>query len=345
MSPQLDLSPSVGHAPLLKSAPLQLAYTRGDVAAWQKKLRRKLRELLAVPENRGEPLKIRNLWQRDTPLGTIEKIAFRAEPGVDVPAYWCVPHGAHKPYFTFICLQGHSTGMHKSIALDRDDEVTPIHVEGDRDFALGAMKRGIAALCIEQRSFGTRREQAQQRIDAHSGCHDADMRALLLGRTINGERVFDVDRGIDYLQSRGDVDMARLGIMGNSSGGTTSMYAAALLPRIKAVMPSCSTARFADSIATIHHCSCNTVPGILRWMDMGDILGAFAPKPLVIINGRADVIYPIASARAAFRQAKKIYEKAKAGDRIKFVEGPEGHRFYADLGWKAMLKMWKGKEI
>ena len=47
----------------------------------------------------------------------------------------------------------------------------------------------------------------------------ADMRALLLGRTLLGERVFDVDRAIDYLESRGDVDMTTLGLMGNSGGG------------------------------------------------------------------------------------------------------------------------------
>ena len=39
------------------------------------------------------------------------------------------------------------------------------------------------------------------------------MQALMLGRTLVGERVFDVDRGLDYLESRGDIaDATRKGI-------------------------------------------------------------------------------------------------------------------------------------
>ena len=65
------------------------------------------------------------------------------------------------------------------------------------------------------------------------------MRALMRGRTILGERVFDVDRTIDWMASRGGFDMTQIGIMGNSGGGTTSMFAGAVLPRLTHVMPSC----------------------------------------------------------------------------------------------------------
>lgn len=334
----LHLSPSVGHAPLLKKSPFQLAYRGGDVKAWQKKVRRKVVELIGLPENTHPSLKVRSLWKREVPDGVMEKIIFQSEPGVDVPCYWCTPRGVKPPYLTFICLQGHSTGMHLSIGVDREDEITPIEVKGGRDFGIKCMKQGMAALCVEQRNFGYRRELVNKTSVQH-GCYDGAMRAMLLGRTMLGERVFDVDRAIDYLQSRGDIDMTRLGILGQSSGGTTSMFAGAVLPRIKAAMPGCSTAKFADSIATIHHCICNCVPGILDWVDMADLLGCHAPHPLVILNGKTDDIFPIASARATYRAVKKIYTAAGAASNVKFVEGPGGHDFYAALGWAAMRKL------
>lgn len=34
-------------------------------------------------------LDVRSLWRREHPLGSIEKIVFRTEPEVDVPAYVC----------------------------------------------------------------------------------------------------------------------------------------------------------------------------------------------------------------------------------------------------------------
>ena len=129
-------------------------------------------------------------------------------PYADVLAYMCIPRDAPPPYAAMVCLQGHSTGMHNSIAVDYETNTKPIEVAGDRDFALGCLRRGIAALCIEQRSFGERKELVQEHVSPH-GCHDATMHALMLGRTLIGERVYDIDRAIDYLAGRGDADAGR----------------------------------------------------------------------------------------------------------------------------------------
>jgi len=339
-TPKLDLSPSVFHRRLMRGTEQKLAYRGEDVKLWQRRLRRKLRELVGhVPARAGRvPLRVRSLWKQEHKLGSIEKIAFRAEPGSDALAYVCLPKGAKPPYDFFICLQGHSTGMHVSIARNRENEFKAIPPDdGDRDFALGCMRRGVAALCIEQRSFGLRREQLQEKVAKH-GCLDATMHSLLLGRTLIGERVFDVDRGIDYLASRGDCNMKTLGVMGNSGGGTISLFSAALLPRIRLAMPSCYFCTFADSIMSIYHCVDNYVPGLMLWAEMADVMGLFAPKPVVIVSGRKDPIFPFAGVQKAFRQLRKIYRAAGAAKHCHLVVGNEGHRFYARAAWEKMLR-------
>ena len=313
-----------------------LAYRGGNVKAWQRKLRAKVRECVGEIPRKRSRLNVRSLWKRGHPLGTIEKIAFTAEPCSDVLAYVCLPKKAEPPYTWMICLQGHSTGMHNSIGVEREDETKSISVEGDRAIALGCMKRGVAALCIEQRSFGLRREQVQKQVSPH-GCHDATMHALMLGRTLLGERIFDVDRGIDYLATRDDVDMNRIGVMGNSGGGTVSVFSAALLPRISFAMPSCYFCTFRDSIMSIYHCADNYVPNLCLYAEMPDVLGLFAPKPVVIVAGKKDTIFPIAGVRRAYAHLKRIYAAAGAGDRCHLVVGPGGHRFYAARAWPKML--------
>jgi len=341
---ELDLSPSIVHERLMRQTPA-LTYAGGDVRAWRRKLRRRVKRRLGwdrFAHGRDRvPLRPRTLWRRDHALGTIEKIAFTSEPGSDVVGYWCMPHEPLEPATTFICLQGHSTGMHNSIAVSAEDEVTPIEVEGDRDFGLGAMRRGIAALCIEQRAFGQRAERQQkiQNPGSHCTCYEATMHALKLGRTMIGERVYDVDRAIDYLARRGDVNMKRLGVMGNSGGGTISLFGAAVLRRVRFAMPSCYFCTFADSIMRIHHCLDNYVPGLLLDAEMYDVAGLIAPRPAVMVSGETDDIFPIAAARRAFGRLKAIYRAAGAGDRCRHVVGPEGHRFYAKPGWDAMLKL------
>lgn len=336
---KLNLSPSIVHTYAMNRMEQSLAYRGGDVRAWQRKLRRKLLELLGMPTEIA-PLNVRRLWRREHPLGTIEKIVFTSEPMADVPAFVCLPKGVRPPYTFFICVQGHSTGMHNSVGVDREDNSKPIEVPGDRDFALGCLQRGLAALCIEQRSLGERRELAQKHVAKH-GCHDATMHALQLGRTMIGERVFDVDRGIDYLAARGDADMKRIGLMGNSGGGTTTLFAAAVLPRIAFAIPSCYFCTFRDSLMSIYHCMDNYVPHLLKYAEMADVMGLFAPRPVVIVAGEQDPIFPVGATRREFRRLKAIYKAAGAEANCQIAVGPEGHRFYADIAWKKMLPMLK----
>ncbi|MEX0654686.1 MAG: acetylxylan esterase [Phycisphaeraceae bacterium] len=340
----LALSPSLVHRRLMAEMKPALRYDGGDVKSWQQRLRRKLRQRLGydrmprpnTPER--TPLNVRSPWRREHELGTIEKLVFTSERDADVVAYLCLPRDAQPPYPTFICLQGHSTGMHNSIAVAKDDETVPIQVKGDRDFGLGCMRRGVAALCIEQRSFGERGERDQAMKCDHNTCHDAVMHAMMLGRTLAAERVYDVDRGIDLLAERNDIDMKRLGVMGNSGGGTITIFAAALLPRIQFAMPSCSFCTYRESIMSIYHCSDNYVPGLLEDAESADVLGLFAPKPVVVVNGKMDDIFPIAGVKRGFADLQTIYRAADAADNCKLVVGPEGHRFYAEIGWKAMMR-------
>lgn len=334
--PRPDLSPTVNHRHLVERLVPRLGYDGADASAWQQTLRGVLADLIGLT---GMPppgeTTVRIEWVREESLGTIEKIVFPSEPGADIVGYFCRPHGVPAPLSVVICLQGHTTGMHLSIARTFD-EAAPIDVDGDRDFALGAMRHGYAALCIEQRGFGLRREQ--QQVSPHS-CHDAAMHALMLGRTLLGERVYDVDRGIDYLAGRGDVDMARVGVLGNSGGGTVGMYAAALLDRIRFAVPSCSFSTFADSIMNVYHCADNYVPGLMLWAEAADVLGLFAPKPVVVVAGRQDPLFPIDGVTTAFASLGEIYAAAGAPDHCRLVVGDGGHRFYAKEAWQALTEL------
>ena len=288
-----------------------------------------------MPQKRV-PLNVRSIWKRDHQLGTIEKIIFTSEPGADVPAYVCIPKNAEPPYTFMICLQGHNSGMNNSIGVDRKDQTKSIKIAGDRDFAIGCMKRGVAALCIEQRSLGERRELKKQRLK--SKCGDAFLCALMLGRNLIGERVYDVDRAIDYLKSRDDVNMNRIGVMGHSGGGTVAIYAGAILPRISFIMPSGSFCTYKDSWLSIVHCCCGYIPGLYEVAEYADLTGLLAPRPVVIVAGKGDHIQPIKGVREAFQNLKQIYRAAGAEDRCHLVVGSEGHRFYADQAWSVLEK-------
>ncbi|MCL1909866.1 MAG: acetylxylan esterase, partial [Kiritimatiellaeota bacterium] len=277
------------------------------------------------------------------------RFTIQTETGYRVPCHFCVPMGgersegtarspsapeeavsAKSPYPVAICLQGHTTGMHISLGRVKHDGDS---TNGDRGFVTKAIREGFCALAIEQRGFG---ECGGDPVSGSPRCHEATMTALLSGRTMIAGRVWDVQRAIDALRHFPAADTNRILIMGNSGGGTTTLFASCLEPRIAYSMPSCYFCTFDDSIAAMNHCVCNFVPGIRKWFDMGDMAGMIAPRPLVIVAGSEDDIFPLDGVKKAFATAEKMYAAAGVPDKIALVVGEGGHRFYADPAWEAM---------
>jgi hypothetical protein len=86
------------------------------------------------------------------------------------------------------------------------------------------------------------------------------------------------------------------------------------------------------------HCKCNYFPGVLEWGDMGDLAGLCAPKPLVIISGKDDPIFPVEQAKDEFRRTEKIYQAGNADGMCRHVISNGGHRYYKADAWNEMNK-------
>ena len=197
-------------------------------------------------------------------------------------------------------------------------------IEGDRDYGLQAVEHGYAAMIVEQRGFGERR--SKMHLKGSVICNHLAYNALLVGRTLIGERVWDVSQVITVLERRKDVDATKIGITGNSGGGTASYYAACFDKRIKITMPSCAICTYADSIGAMNHCACNYLPAAAKYFDMGELSCLIYPRPIVVISGKRDPIFPIEGARKVFSVMQKIYGDNK--ENLYHFVGPGGHRFY-----------------
>jgi len=227
------------------------------------------------------------------------------------------------------CLQGHSSGAHISLGQPMYPGDEAIISGGDRDFCIRAVEEGFAALAIEQRAFGQ---------NGGTSCNRPVLTALLLGRTVIGERVWDVMRVLDAIETHFSDSITLEGsvLMGNSGGGTATYYTACLEHRFAGYMPSCAVCTFRDSIVNIDHCPCNYVPGIVRYFDMGDLAVMIAPKKLVVVCGKTDDIFPLHGVQETFDIIKKLYKASDAEDNCALIVGQEGHRFYANDAWPVM---------
>jgi hypothetical protein len=109
-------------------------------------------------------------------------------------------------------------------------------------------------------------------------------------------------------------------------------------------VPSCSFCTLVGRDGAVHHCDCNTVPGILRWGEFHDVAGLIAPRPLLIVNGRQDSLFPLAEVDRAVEGVRKIYATANAPERFAHRYGEGGHRFYADLMWPFIQRAMVSRE-
>jgi dienelactone hydrolase len=169
-------------------------------------------------------------------------------------------------------------------------------------------------------------------------CRSQLIHCLLAGRTAIGERVWDLSRLINWAAALPEVDGSRILMMGNSGGGVATLYAAACDARIAVAVPSCSFCTFVGRDGVVHHCDCNTVPGILAWGEFHDVAALIAPRPLLIVNGRQDTLFPLPEVDRAVERVHRIYDAAGVPDRLVHRYGDGGHRFYADLMWPFIRK-------
>jgi hypothetical protein len=153
-----------------------------------------------------------------------------------------------------------------------------------------------------------------------------------------GWRVYDVMRAIDWIETRPELDARRVGCLGISGGGTATLFAAALEPRIRVAVISGYLNTFRDSILSLSHCPDNYVPGILGWAEAYDVAGLIAPRPLSVESGTHYHIFPIEASRASFARVKRIYERFDVAAQAQQEVFEGEHSFYGVAGLPFLAK-------
>jgi dienelactone hydrolase len=315
------------------------AKTEKSARLWQKRVRAKLVELLGgFPQNRVA-LQPSVLEKKEFKDYTREKILFQSRDNLSVFGYLLLPKNLPSPAPGVVCLPGHGRGCDDIVGIDENGRQRESKSGYARDFALQAVEQGYAAFAIEQLAFGCRRDEvARKKSQGQSSCQPAAGAALLFGQTMIGWRVWDVMRAIDYLQTRREIDRARIATIGISGGGTVSLFSAALDERIRIGVVSGYFNTFRDSIVSLSHCIDNYVPGILNYIEMYDVAGLIAPRGLFVESGTRDPIFPIEGSRKAFKQAQSIYATFAAPEQIGQEIFDDGHIFYGKGAFEFLKK-------
>jgi hypothetical protein len=288
--------------------------TETEARARMQQSREKVLKMLGgLPSYRG-PLKAVTTKTRDMGSYIIENVSFESLPGYVVTANLYRPKAA---------------GRHPAVlySIGHWDEGK---IAGQRIGANLAAK-GFVVLSYDPVGQGERTQAYDARfgrslIGGSTEQHFmVGAQALLAGEHVARYFIHDSMRGIDYLESRPEVDGSRIGVSGCSGGGTQTMYVAALDERVKVAAPSCVMNSFEMLVAGPTGDSEQSFVGFVKeGLDQADWVYLFAPKPWLISSTEEDFFTP-AAAKIVYEQAQAFYRVFDKQDRVKWVVGPGGH--------------------
>ncbi len=239
----------------------------------------------------------------------IEKLVFEAVPGLPVPALLYLPAGAGQ-FPAVVHPPGH---WMENAKLEPDLQRTNVALA----------RSGVAVLCYD--TLG----QGERRIGWHQ---HGQLATLLVGTTTLAVMVAESRRALDVLAARREVDPARLGIVGASGGGWSSIFATALDERVQAAAIVCIVNTHLGQIRAArgtgwdgHVCLCNQLPGLAALGSIGEIMALAAPRALLQVNAVDDPPFPIEGARRVAAEVGELYSAAWALDAFDYAEVAGGH--------------------
>jgi dienelactone hydrolase len=295
----------------------------------------------ARPELRRQFLEMLGLWplpprtdlkpvitgKVEMPKYTIEKLQFQSWPGLYVTANLYVPKPAPRkaPAILYVC--GHGNVVQGGVSY------------GSKVFyqhhPAWLAEHGYVALILDTLE-----------LSEIPGEHHGTYRSgwwwwQALGYTPAGIECWNGMRAIDYLETRPEVDVKRIGVTGRSGGGATSWWLGAADERPACIIPVAGIAdlqahlcegypgRLADGVIA-GHCDCMFMVNTYRW-DFPMVAALCAPRPLLLGNSDADEIFPVPGYRRLADKVRRIYDLYGASRKFVLMETTGPHKDTPEL--------------
>ncbi len=262
----------------------------------------------------------------------------------EIPAYFLAREDLAAPAPGVLALHPHGRQFELGKSL-----VAGLAGEPSRAYGLAAARAGFAALIPDLPGFEERRPPLAERKASHSLQGEAyerllAMQALLEGATLQGWIQADVSWCLDVLLADARVDPGRVGVLGQSFGGQEAVLSLLLEPRLAAGVSSCgfSLVRLLVERRLLHNMALY-VPGLLPDLDFDELVPAIAPRPLLVIAGREDPIFPVEGVREIEARARQAWSARGAGDRLRFHYLDGGHDLPAPALQEALR--WLGQAL
>ena len=267
-----------------------------EAVDWQFDLRSKLGKLLNINDlwtsEEEMPLNPRETYSEDRGDYMLKEVEINSTPGRRIRVIITLPLKSKGPWPAVVCIHGHGGYLY-----------SVYNKASYNSFAAELAKRDYVTIA----PVVSQHEIYEQ------------------GRTLMGERLWDLIRCVDFLEGAREIDPDRIGCAGLSLGGEMAMWLGAMDTRVQATLSSGFLTKM-DQMEQ-GHCMCWKFPGLRELVDYADIYSLIAPRPLCCQNGLKEppTDFTVALAKEAMNEIRLIYNDLGALEHVTLVAHPEGH--------------------
>jgi len=282
---------------------------KGDAETWQKNVRARLFQLLRMDNSlqgrNSIPFGVKELYRADKGTYHIMEVEINSTSNRRIRIVVTIPNSKDKPVPAVVCIGGHGSNLYSLY--------DPKTIAGQRP-----RKQSDSIY----RGFGTvLAETGYVTISATVSQHEVYEK----GRLLMAERLWDLIRCVDYLQSIPEVDGRKIGCGGLSLGGEMAMWLGAMDERIAATVSAC----FLTTMDHMEHnrSRCWEFEGLREQVDFADVYSLTAPRPLQCQNGLLEPVsqFYVPLARRAMEEIRTIYKDMERPENVVLDVHGEGH--------------------
>ena len=292
--------------------------TKADAEAYVRSAQLRIRKSFG-PEPERHPLNARVTRTVERDNYRIENVIFESRPGFPVTANLYVPKGRTGRMPAVVGTCGHSTNGKAETAY--------------QSFAQGLARLGYVCLVYDPIGQGERLQYVEDDLTSRVGVGvrehlHAGNQQFLIGEFFGMWRAWDGIRALDYLLTRPEVDPKRVGVTGNSGGGTMTTWLCGVESRWAMAAPSCFVTTFRRNLenelpADTEQCP----PSVFSLgLDHADFLAAMAPKPVIILAKERDY-FDVRGSEETYERLRRLYRLLDAENNVALFVGPTGHGF------------------
>ena len=307
-----------------RRARLNAISTPEQARAYQQRARETIRRAFTPPGGLPPktPLNARVTRVIEQAAFRIENVVFESRPGFLVTANLYIPNDLRAPAPCVLGACGHSEA----------GKAAELYQQFSRRLA----HAGFVVLTYDPISQGERdqyhRSGYREQVGWGTSAHNMAGKQLeLLGDFFGFWRAWDGIRALDYLLSRPQVDPNRVGLTGNSGGGTMTTWLWALDDRFTMAAPSCYVISFLSNLENEEAADAEQCPPDVlgAGVDHADFIIAGAPKPVLLLGQRYD-FFDRRGLEGAFADVRSFYGKLGAAGQVELFIGPHGHGYYVE---------------